>query len=107
MKRGRIEDLASGEASHILGDLVGGKRLGVGGYHRFKPGEVAHAGEKHIHDTDEVFLILQGRARLPIEGRPTAELVAGDIAVVEPGEDHHLTGDETDPAVLVWFHVED
>lgn len=105
MKLLRIEDLKARGAHHVLASLYPG-RLGTGGYHRFRPGEVAHENEVHTHETEEVFLILQGKARLPIRGLPTRDLVAGDIAIVEPGEDHHLTGDEEDPAVLVWFHVD-
>jgi quercetin dioxygenase-like cupin family protein len=102
----RIDDLRSAGAPNILESFYPGRRFGMGGYHPFRPGEVAHENEVHTHDTEEAFLVLQGKARLPIVGQPTTELNAGDIAIIEPGEDHHLTGDETDPPIVVWFLIE-
>ncbi len=104
MKKLRIYDLKGPRSGHILAGHVSGKDVRVGGFHRFKPGEVAHGTERHTHPVEEVFIVLQGKATLPVDGK-TYELQAGDIAIVDPGEDHHMTGDEADPAVVVWFHV--
>ena len=62
---------------------------------------------KHIHDDDrEVFVILQGKAVMQIDGEEHP-MVTGDIIVVEPGEDHHLVSDRDDPCVNLWLHAGD
>ena len=30
---------------------------------------------------------------------------AGDIVVIEPGEEHHIVADEEDPIVNIWLHI--
>jgi len=76
----------------------------MGGVHFFEPGEVSHEGEHHTHDEPEVFLALSGRARILVEGREHP-FEAGDIVVIEPGEEHHIVADEESPIVVLWLHI--
>jgi len=104
MKKLSLNELGAGGPT-FLGDRVKGKKVTRGGLHIFKPGEVAHAGQRHVHDLEEVFIVLQGKAKLPING-DVYELKTGDVAIIQPGEDHHMTGDEKEPPAVVWLHVE-
>ena len=58
----------------------------------------------HRHTDEEVFIIMQGKARMEIDGT-VYPMVTGDIIVVEPGEQHYLTADEQDPCINIWFHA--
>jgi quercetin dioxygenase-like cupin family protein len=61
------------------------------GMAEFPPGHCAHEGEKHVHEHDEVFIVLSGEVTVPVPGRPVGVARAGDWALVEAGEEHHLT----------------
>ncbi|HIE09528.1 MAG TPA: cupin domain-containing protein [Armatimonadetes bacterium] len=69
-----------------------------------KPGQVSHEGERHTHDRPEVFIALSGRAKLLVDG-VEHPFEAGDIVVIEPGEEHHIVADEEDPIVNIWLHI--
>ena len=57
------------------------------------------AGEaRHVHAEEEIFVILQGKARVRLDDR-VEHLTAGDLVVIEPGENHHLEADEQDPCI--------
>ena len=70
----------------------------------FEPGERSHAEEKrHVHfDHCEVFVNLQGKGTLEIEGKNYA-FDFGDVFLIERGESHHLTADEEDPVFVLWM----
>ena len=89
--------------------------LSQGGLSFKKPGEKTHdigctcqscnGKGRHAHEDDyEVFIILQGKGIIKINGVNHA-LVAGDVVVCDPGEDHHLIADENDPCVNLWLHT--
>ena len=105
MKKLQVSELVAKEGGTIFGNFATGKGITRGGVHVFKPGEVAHGGERHAHEIEEAFIILQGKATLPIDGQ-TYDLQAGDVVIIEPGEDHHMTGDENEPPVVIWLHIE-
>jgi len=105
MKRAVLNELEVNARATVLGDLISGTRIVKGGVHAFKPGEVAHAGQSHVHDSEEVFLVLQGKGKLPVDD-DVHEVRAGDVIVIEPGENHHMTSGEDDPLVVVWLHIE-
>ena len=73
------------------------------GVARFAPGIVAHEGEKHVHDHDEVFVILTGEITVPIVDGPSDVARAGDWVFVESGEEHHLTNHTQFPCVAMFF----
>ncbi len=74
-----------------------------------KPGERTHTQDgpngkdQHIHEDCEIFIILQGKAKMEIDGK-FYPLVTGDICIVELGEDHHLISDNDDPCINLWLH---
>lgn len=111
MKRYRLSELADIREGHFLRDVLPGAYLCMGGM-GFKPGGLrthSHDGpdnsDKHVHADDrEAFVILQGKARMEIDGE-YHDLVTGDICVIEPGEDHHLISDDEDPCVNLWLHA--
>jgi len=75
-----------------------------GGVHIYKPREVSHKGEYHVHDHPEIFIALSGKAKLTINS-VDYEFKAGDVVVVEESEEHHVIADEHDPITLVWLDV--
>ena len=103
MKRLRISDLRPSE-SHLMPDLFGGRGVDHGGIHVFQPGEIAHPEPIHIHDSEEVFVILQGQGIIPIDGVEHA-VRTGDVVIVDPGEDHHTRSSMDDPLVTAWYMV--
>ena len=91
--------------SRLLPEALGDKRITGGGLYVFKPGETAHPEPRHVHDVDEVFLIIQGRGVLPIDG-VDYPIKTGDVVIVEAGEDHHTRSSEDDPLVTAWYLME-
>jgi quercetin dioxygenase-like cupin family protein len=69
----------------------------------FPPGTYAHEGEEHVHDHDEVFIILTGEITVPIVNGPTDVARAGDWVLVKAGEEHHLTNHTQLPCVAVFL----
>jgi len=116
MKKLRISDLdRPAGARHVLEGLIPGDHLTQGGLNFKKPGQRSHPAGctcaacdgrgRHVHAGDyEVFVILQGQARMEVDG-VAHPLVAGDVVICEPGEDHHLVADETDPCVNIFLHA--
>ncbi|RYG47416.1 cupin domain-containing protein [bacterium] len=107
MRRYRMTDLADAAPdSHFLAGLVAGKRLYKGEVSFHKPGTVTHDAERpHVEVDQEVFLLLQGEGWIEIDGRREA-VAAGDVLVIEPGEDHHLHSSHENPLVNLWLHAE-
>ena len=112
MKRMRISELPDSRGGHFLSGVVPGEFLRTGGL-SFKPPRFRthdHDGpggtDLHVHDGHEVFLILQGRAVMEVDGERHA-LESGDVMIIEPGEDHHLVADGEDPCVNVWLEPAD
>lgn len=101
MKRLTIADLKY-TGSLLMPDYLGDKKISHGGVYVFGPGETAHPEAVHVHDTDEVFIFIQGSGVLPIDG-VDYPVQTGDIIIVEAGEDHHTRGSEDDPLVAAWY----
>jgi hypothetical protein len=110
MRRYRLTDLQDVREGHFLQGLLDGTYLCEGGLGFKKPGERTHTADgpdgsdRHVHEDCEVFIILQGKAEMDIDGE-RHPLTTGDICIVEPGEDHHLIADPADPCVNVWLHA--
>ena len=104
MKRLTLTDLKP-NGSVLMPDLLGGKRITGGGLYLFKPGETAHPEPRHVHDVAEVFIFVQGKGVLPIDG-VDHPIQAGDVIVVEAGEDHHTRSSVEDPLVAAWYLME-
>ena len=88
--------------SRLMPDLVGDADISHGGVYVFEPGETAHPEPRHVHDTDEVFIFIQGKGVLPIDGVGYA-VQTGDVVVVQAGEDHHTRSSVDDPLVAAWY----
>ena len=88
--------------SHLMPDLLGSAAIARGGLYIFKPGEIAHPEPRHVHDTAEVFIFVQGRGVIPIDG-VEHPVETGDVVLVEAGEDHHTRSSVDDPLVAAWY----
>jgi mannose-6-phosphate isomerase-like protein (cupin superfamily) len=95
MKRLRVEDLNPTE-SRLLPAELGDALISHGGVYVFKPGETAHP------EAVEVFIFIQGRGVLPIDG-VDYPVRTGDVVIVEAGEDHHTRSSVEDPLVAAWY----
>ena len=104
MQRLTLADLRP-NASVLMPDLLGDKRIRGGGLYVFKPGETAHPEPRHVHDVAEVFIFVQGKGVLPIDG-VDHPVQTGDVIVVEAGEDHHTRSSVDDPLVAAWYLME-
>lgn len=90
------------DGSRLLPDLLGAAGIAHGGVYVFKPGETAHPEPRHVHDVDEVFIFLQGKGVVPIDGLDYP-VQAGDVVIVEAGEDHHTRSSVAEPLVAAWY----
>ena len=104
MKKMTLSDLQY-SGSRLLPDLLHDIRIASGGLYVFKPGETAHPEARHVHDVDEVFLFVQGKGVIPIDG-VEYPVQTGDVVIVEAGEDHHTRSSEDDPLVAAWWVME-
>jgi len=110
MKRYRLTDLTDVRDGHFLVDVIPGDYLREGGLGFKCPGQRTHdhdgpdGSDRHTHEDCEVFVILQGRGRMEVDGEHHP-IATGDVIVIEPGEDHHLIADPDDPCVNLWLHA--
>jgi len=100
MKQYRINQLTMND-TRLLPEVIGNRTITNGGVYVFKPGEMAHP-ELHVHAVDELFIFVQGRGTLPIDG-VIYPVETGDVILVEAGEDHHTTSSDDEPLVSVWY----
>jgi len=105
MKRYRLNELPLDRGLHIFAGIVPGEFISQGEMKYKPPGHVAHADTPiHVHeDHAEIFVILQGRARVRFDDY-VEHLKAGDVIVIDPGENHHLESDEEDPCINLYLH---
>ena len=101
MKKLTIADLRP-NGSYLLPDHLGEAKTVKGGVYVFEPGETAHPEPVHVHDVDEVFIFVQGKGVLPIDG-VEHPIQAGDVFIVEAGEDHHTRSSVEEPLVSAWY----
>ena len=106
MKRLKISDLGSDGPQHVVHELVPGAYIDHGGLSFHTVGFRTHPEGEHVHDNEEIFIILQGRGEIEIDGR-REPLHAGEVLIIEPGEEHHIVGDPTYPIINLWFHCGD
>jgi len=78
-----------------------------GGISRYDdPGHRTHPeSDVHVHDVPEIFTIVQGAGVLELNGAAETRFTAGDILIIEPGENHHLVSDGDVPLVFTWMHL--
>jgi mannose-6-phosphate isomerase-like protein (cupin superfamily) len=104
VKRFDVGDLAAGGAGPVIATIAGGFQVERGGITRYEAGARSHPEGRHIHTVPEVFVILQGSGVIEIDGSSQA-FEAGDVFVVEPGEDHHLVSHGPVPLLSAWMHL--
>jgi quercetin dioxygenase-like cupin family protein len=101
MRRYRLSELPSAGASHVFGGIVSGPYIWSEAAVEFRgPGEVVPWG---AHDDEEIYVILQGKARVRLEAG-VEQVSAGDVIVIEPGERHQFESDERDGCVQMYVH---
>ena len=100
----RLEDVDPTD-SRLLPELFGSREFSGGGIYYFEPGETAHP-ESHVHDTDELFMVIEGKGTMPIWDVDTFNIQTGDIIWIKAGENHHTTSSVEEPLVTVWFFVD-
>jgi mannose-6-phosphate isomerase-like protein (cupin superfamily) len=105
MKKPSLRDLSGRADGPILSDAVPGFTIERGGVSRYPAGERTHPEGHHVHTVPELFLILQGSGVIEIDGAATP-YEAGDVFVVDPGEDHHLVSRGELPLVSMWIHLQ-
>jgi mannose-6-phosphate isomerase-like protein (cupin superfamily) len=104
MRQLTITDLTGGGTGPVLSKAVPGFHLERGGITRYEAGARSHPEGHHVHTVPEVFLILQGSGVIEVDGVPTP-FQAGDVFVIDAGEDHHLVSQGELPLLSAWMHL--
>jgi mannose-6-phosphate isomerase-like protein (cupin superfamily) len=105
MRKLNLDDLSRGADGPVLSAAVPGYVVERGGVSRYLAGQRTHPEGRHVHDVPEVFTILQGSGVIEIDGA-SSPFQAGDVLVVDPGEDHHLLSTGALPLVSMWLHLQ-
>ncbi|MET7398610.1 cupin domain-containing protein [Dactylosporangium sp. NPDC005572] len=108
MRKLNIADLPDGGTPATLAAIGSGwgpvMRGGISRYDA--PGHRTHdESDHHVHDVPEIFTIVQGAGVLELNGARDTRFTAGDILIIEPGENHHLVSDGDVPLVFTWMHL--
>ncbi len=91
--------------TRLMPEWLGNKKIARGGVYVFQPGEIAHPEPRHVHDVDEVFIFIQGKGVIPIDG-VEYPVQTGDVVIVRAGEDHHTRSSVEEPLVAAWYLME-
>lgn len=75
----------------LVREAMAGRSVAACGVAEFAPHTVAHEGEDHRHEHDEVFIILGGEITVPGASGESPIARAGDWVHVPAGTEHHLT----------------
>jgi len=108
MKRLTLADLPDGGTPATLAAIgAGWGPVARGGISRYDgAGHRTHDEPgRHTHTVPEIFCIVQGSGTVELDGADAGAFQAGDILIMEPGEDHHLISDGTVPLVFTWMHL--
>ncbi|NUR27964.1 MAG: cupin domain-containing protein [Catenulispora sp.] len=104
MKQYTLADLTVGGEGPVLRGILPGHLAERGGITRYEYGTRSHPEGYHTHEFPEVFVIFQGSGFIEIDGART-EFAAGDVFLVEAGEDHHVNSAGTVPLLSAWLHL--
>ena len=82
-----METIIKNYNSKLLDEYLNGKSVITCGFAIFDPHSVAHVGEKHRHDYDEIFLVISGEMKVLSNNI----LSQGDFVVIPANTEHHVT----------------
>jgi mannose-6-phosphate isomerase-like protein (cupin superfamily) len=99
-----LADLTGRGGGPVLQSAVPGYHIERGGITRYEHGARSHPEGHHVHTVPEMFVILQGTGVIEIDGAPTP-FEAGDVFVVDAGEDHHLVSQGELALISAWMHL--
>jgi mannose-6-phosphate isomerase-like protein (cupin superfamily) len=108
MRKLTIADLPDGGTPATLAAIgAGWGPVTSGGISRYEgQGHRTHDETgPHVHTVPEIFCIVAGSGVVELDGVPETPFVAGDVLIIEPGEDHHLISTGVDPLVFTWMHL--
>jgi mannose-6-phosphate isomerase-like protein (cupin superfamily) len=105
MKMLNLADLVARGGGPVLATAVPGYHIERGGITRYANGERSHPEGHHVHIVPEMFVILQGTGVIEVDGSPTP-FQAGDVFVIDAGEDHHLVCQGDLPLISAWMHLQ-
>lgn len=88
----------------LMSDVLAGHFVERGGITRYEHGARSHPEGYHVHEHPEVFVIFQGAGEIEIDGARTP-FTAGDVFLVEAGEDHHVISGGDRPLQSAWMHL--
>jgi quercetin dioxygenase-like cupin family protein len=87
----RLHEIGIDENTRLIREVFLSTSVSNCGVAEFAPGIIAHENERHVHEQDEVFVILSGEITVPTAGGAGEIARAGDWVFVEAGLEHHLT----------------
>ena len=108
MKKTVLKELKPEVSTHIFEGILPGREIYKGGMFFHEPGELTHSNDQgspvHVHDDCEMFFFFQGKAEMEVDGVrfPAA---AGDLFVIEPGEEHHMIMSSGETVIGIWCHA--
>ena len=108
MRKLTIDQLPDGGTPATLAALgQGWGPVERGGISRYAtPGHRTHDETgPHVHTVPEIFTIVAGAGVVELNGVRDMEFTAGDVLIIEPGEDHHLISTGSVPLVFTWMHL--
>ncbi len=108
MRKVSFADLTLGGTGPVVSP-AGPGLVDRGGFRRYdEPGFRTHdeSAGPHVHTTPEIFCIFQGTGSVEIDGALVDRFQAGDVVIIDPGEDHHLISDGDVPLVFTWMHLQ-
>lgn len=110
MRRLRLSELPDVNEGHILKSVLPGEFIYRGGLSFMEPGQRSHTNDGpdgrdyHVHEDCEAFVIIEGEGSVEVN-KVLHPIKAGDVIIIEPGEDHHLIAGKENQLVTLWCHA--
>lgn len=104
----RVHETTGKDNTELLQRYFKGKQVGNCGVAHFPPHFRAHEGDPHIHDVDEVFIILSGELVVPVDdGGPQVTARTGDWVHIPKHTGHHVRNETELPVACIWMELID
>lgn len=110
MRRLRLSELSEVNEGHIFKSVLPGEFIYRGGLSFMEPGQRSHTNDGpdgrdyHVHEDCEAFVIIEGEGFVEVN-KVLHPIKAGDVIIIEPGEDHHLIAGKENQLVTLWCHA--